>query len=73
MTESTTKDPSKPIPGVSSLGKELSHLNLIENLNTFLIKFPKFDSKYSVQFQKKKKSSVKKKHKEMNIKFKNNI
>ena len=46
------------------------NLNLIENLNTFLIKFPKFEVKYSVQFHKQKKSSVKK---EVKIKFKNKI
>ena len=36
------------------------NLNLIENLNAFLIKFPKFEVKYSFQFHKRKKSSVKK-------------
>ena len=30
------------------------NLNLIENPNTFLIKFPKFEVKYSFQFHKQK-------------------
>ena len=40
---------------------------MIENLKTFLIKIPKFDIKYSVQFKKKKISSVKKRQKEVKI------